>query len=141
LLTLLRPCRYKKQVARIIQLQQLPLKRSAPSRRRVSCQAVGADEKDDQVEATIAQALYMVRMYAEILAMDETIIKRIRKLVAAQSEGDDRAGSVDNLRLVLAQLEKVGRRISYWNGRLRALLKGKLATLPSRRATKPASGG
>jgi hypothetical protein len=77
----------------------------------------------------------MVRLYAEILAMDETIIKRIRQLVATQSDSGDREGSLNNMWLVLRQLEKIGQRIAYWNARLRSLLKREL----SRTASRPAS--
>jgi hypothetical protein len=79
----------------------------------------------------------MVRLYAEILAMDETIIKRIRQLGGSQSAESDREGNQYNMTLVLAQLDKVGQRIAYWNARLRSLLKGQLA--PS--ASRPASEG
>jgi hypothetical protein len=64
----------------------------------------------------------MVRLYAEIRAIDETVIKRIRQLVATQSDDSDREGSLNNMRLVLAQLDKVGRRIAFWNAQLQALL-------------------
>lgn len=84
-----------------------------------SNQAMAAE--DAPVEATITQALYMVRLYADIRAMDETVIKRIRQLVATQSEDGDCEGSLNTMRLVLVQLDKVGRRIAFWNARLRAL--------------------
>lgn len=100
-----------------------------------STRSINADAY--RVEATITQALYMVRLYAEILAMDETIIKRIRQLTTAQSDGSEREGSLYNMRLVLAQLEKVGHRIAYWNARLRYLLRAQLA----RTASRPASDG
>jgi hypothetical protein len=119
-------------MAQIIRLPRRQTK-GAAGRARVSTQAIRAEHVRD--EATLTQALYMVRLYAEILAMDETIIKRVRQLIASQSDDDDREGSLNNMRLVLAQLEKVGQRIAYWNARLRSLLKGQL----SRSGSRPAS--
>ncbi len=122
----------RKQIARIIRMQRRQTKGTA-GRPGVLTRATGA--KDVRDEATLTQALYMVRLYAEILAMDETIIKRIRQLIASQSDRGDREGSLYSLRLILAQLEKVGQRIAYWNARLRSLLNGQL----SGSAPRPAS--
>ena len=68
----------------------------------------------------------MIRIYAEIVAMDETIIERIRQLIVTQSDDGDRDRSLDNLRLLLAQLVKVGQRLDHWNARVRALVRGQL---------------
>ena len=108
-------------MARIIKMQS----RESAARARDSAAASGA--QDGRFDATLTQALYMVRMYTEILAMDETIIHRIRQLAVKSTDGDDE-GSLDNMRLILAQLEKIGRRIAYWNARLRSLLKRQLLT-------------
>jgi hypothetical protein len=121
-------------MARIIQMQRRRTKGDAAGRAGDSIQAIRAEH--DQFEATITQALYMVRLYAEILAMDETVIRRIRQLVATQSDGGDREDSLNNLRLVLVQLEKVGQRIAYWNARLRSVLKGQLSRTASRLASE-----
>jgi hypothetical protein len=76
---------------------------------------------------TITQAQYMIRIYSEILAMDETIMERVRQLVVKESENGEREADLTNMRLILAQLEKIGRRIAYWNSRVRALLKEQLS--------------
>ena len=117
-------------MARIIKMQKQPPNGDITSQAKDSARLGAAEE--DRVEATITQALYMVRMYAEVLAMDEMIIKRIRQLITAQSDDSDREDSLNNMRLVLAQLEKIGQRIAYWNARLRALLKGQLAMTVTR---------
>jgi hypothetical protein len=117
-------------MARIIKLPKQPANGDVTSQDSDSVGAGAAEE--DRVQATITQALYMVRMYAEILAMDEVIIKRIRDLVGVQSEESEREESLNNMRLVLVQLEKVGKRIAHWNARLRALLKGQLEVTVSR---------
>jgi hypothetical protein len=117
-------------MARIIKLPRQPANGDVTSQANDSARAGAADE--DRVQATITQALYMVRMYAEILAMDEVIIKRIQDLVGVQSEDSDREDSLKNMRLVIVQLEKIGKRIAHWNARLRALLKEELGTAVSR---------
>lgn len=81
----------------------------------------------------ITQARYMIRIYAEIVAMDETIIERIRQLIVTQSDDGDRDRSLDNLRLLLAQLVKVGQRLDHWNARVRALVRGQLSRCLSSR--------
>ena len=121
-------------MARIIPMQRRQTKADTGDRSSVSTQPISAKHVRD--EATLTQVLYMVRLYAEILAMDETIIKRIRQLVGSQSAESDREGSQYNMTLVLAQLEKVGQRIAFWNARLRSLLKGQLSTSAPRPASK-----
>jgi hypothetical protein len=79
----------------------------------------------DSFEGAIDQAQYMIRIYAEILAMDDTILERVKQLVA--SDDGDREAKLANLRLLLAQLEKVGQRLAYWNARVRELLEDQLA--------------
>ena len=103
-----------------------PATRESAGRARKTKQGLGA--QDGRVEDTMTQALYMVRLYTEILAMDETIIHRIRQLAVKRSKDDDYEGSLDNMRLILGQLEKIGQRIAYWNARLRSLLKSQLLT-------------
>ena len=121
-------------MARIIPMQRRQTKADTGGRSSVSTQPIRAKHVRD--EAALTQVLYMVRLYAEILAMDETIIKRTRQLVGSQSAESDREGSQYNMTLVLAQLEKVGQRIAYWNARLRSLLKGQLPPSASRPASK-----
>ncbi len=115
-------------------MQRSQTKADTAGRSSVSTQPISAKHVRD--EATLTQVLYMVRLYAGILAMDETIIKRIRQLVGSQSDESDRELSQYNMTLVLAELEKVGQRIAYWNARLRSLLKGQLSPSASRPASK-----
>jgi hypothetical protein len=80
-----------------------------------------------RAEVAITQAQYMIAIYAEILAMDKAIMERIRQLIVRQSDSGDPGPDLTSLRLVLAQLEKVGHRIAYWNARLRRLVRGELS--------------
>lgn|SRR5487761_26951 len=95
---------------------RIPKQRSRPNR-----------TMDDRAEAAITQAQYMIGIYAEILAMDKKIIERIRKLIVAHSDNSDREADLTNLRLILVQLEKVGKRIAFWNTRLQRLVKDQLS--------------
>jgi hypothetical protein len=81
--------------------------------------------KSDSVESAITQAQYMMRIYSEILAMDDKILERVRQLVVSPN-GIDPEAKLANLRLILAQLEKVGERIAYWNTRAHQLLEDQL---------------
>jgi hypothetical protein len=84
------------------------------------------DHPTDRAQATITQAEYMIGIYAEILAMDLTITERVRNLLTREPNAGDRERTLANLRLLLAQLEKISRRIAYWNARLRKLVKSQL---------------
>ena len=95
---------------------QIPSKRSRPDGNAVA-----------RAEDAITQAQYMIAIYAEILAMDKVIMERIRQLIVRKSDLGDPEPDLTSLRLVLAQLEKVGKRIAYWNGRLRRLVRGELS--------------
>ena len=76
--------------------------------------------------ATVTQALFTVGIYAEIVTMDQTIIERVRQLLAQQSEGGDVEAYRSNMRLVLAQLHRVGERVDFWNSRVRDLVERQL---------------
>jgi hypothetical protein len=117
-------------MGRIIRMQRRPTNSDAAGGTSNSTRAIGADH--DRIEATITQALFMVRLYVEVLAMDEMVIKRIRQLVATQPDGVDREDSLNTMRLAFAQFEKVGQRIGYWKARLRSLLKGQLSKTAAR---------
>ena len=67
----------------------------------------------------------MIRIYAEILAMDDKILERVRQLVVSPNDIDPEA-KLGNLRLILTQLDNVGNRIAYWNQRTHKLLEDQL---------------
>jgi hypothetical protein len=83
-------------------------------------------DSTQRATATITQASFMVGIYAEIVAMDQTIIERVRQLVVGQSRDDDKEAYLSNLRLVLGQLQRVGERLAFWNGRVRELVESEL---------------
>ncbi len=69
----------------------------------------------------------MIRVYAEILAMNESILERVLQLMVRQSDNGDREADQTNLRLMLTQLERIGERIAYWNSRVRVLVAEQLS--------------
>ena len=83
-------------------------------------------DSTNRTVAAITQAQFMVRIYAEIVAMDEVILERVRQLAAAQTVSVDQEPYLSNLRLILAQMEKVGERIDFWNAGIRKLLEEEL---------------
>ena len=83
-------------------------------------------DSTQQAMATVTQALFMVGIYAEIVTMDQTIIGRVQQLLAQQSGDGDREAYLNNMRLVLAQLLRVGERVDFWNGRVRDLVERQL---------------
>ena len=64
----------------------------------------------------------MVAIYSEVVAMNLTILERIRQLVVRNSHTGDSTRRLSHLRLVLVQLDRVGERLAFWNGRVRALV-------------------
>jgi hypothetical protein len=69
----------------------------------------------------------MIRVYAEILAMNESILERVLQVMVRQSDNGDREADQTNLRLMLTQLERIGERIAYWNSRVRVLVAEQLS--------------
>ena len=79
------------------------------------------DRDSAKALATITQAQFMIGIYGEIVAMDQVIIERVRELLMSPSAHQE-ATALANLQLVLEQLEKVGERLTYWNGRVHDLV-------------------
>jgi hypothetical protein len=72
-------------------------------------------------EASLKQALYWRQVYTEVLAMEEKVLDRIRKLMAKQSEAGRREVELTNLPVVVAQAEKFRQRLGYWQARIQQL--------------------
>lgn len=69
-------------------------------------------------DATLEQALYWRQIYAEILAMEEKVLLRIRQLMKGQSDEGRREVEQTNVPVVLAQAERFRQRLGYWDARL-----------------------
>jgi len=71
--------------------------------------------------ATLEQAVYWTQVYAEILAMEESVLARIQELMARQSAEGRREVELTNVPVVVAQAERFRRRHGYWESRVREL--------------------
>jgi hypothetical protein len=86
--------------------------------------------------ATLKQALYWRQIYSEVLSMEEKVLKRIRQLMATQSDEARREVERTNVPVVVAQAAKFRQRLGYWEARLRAL-NGAAQPTPGRRVPAP----
>jgi hypothetical protein len=80
-------------------------------------------------DGTIKQALYWKQIYTEILAMEESVLARIRELMLTQSEQARREVELTNIPVVVAQAERFRQRLGYWEARV-VQLNGHGAKLP-----------
>ena len=71
--------------------------------------------------ATLKQALHWRQIYAEILDMEEKVLKRIRQLMDKQSDEARREVELTNVPVVVAQAERFRRRLGYWEARVHEL--------------------
>jgi hypothetical protein len=72
-------------------------------------------------EATMQQALYWREIYAEIYAMEEKVVARVRQLMEAQSDVARREVELTNVPVVEAQAERFRQRLGYWETRVKDL--------------------
>ena len=72
-------------------------------------------------DATLGQAIYWARIYADILEMEESILARIQLLMSFQSAEGRREVELTNIPVVVAQAERFRRRHGYWESRVREL--------------------
>ena len=72
--------------------------------------------------ATVEQARFWQRTYAEILTMEEGVLARIHELMAAQSETARREVELSNVPVIVAQVDRFRSRMGYWQERLDGLL-------------------
>jgi len=68
--------------------------------------------------ATLKQALYWSKIYTEILAMEEEVLRRIHQLMAAQSVEARREVELTNVPVISAQAERFRQRLAYWKARV-----------------------
>jgi hypothetical protein len=88
--------------------------------------------------ATLKHALYWRKIYAEILAMEEKVLKRIHELMDDQSVEAQREVELTNVPVVVAQAERFRQRLGYWEARVHEL---NGAAPPKRRQPAPAPSG
>ena len=71
--------------------------------------------------ASLEQALYWQRIYAEVLVMEEKVMERIRDLMARQSPTARREVELTNVPVVAAHAERFRRRLGFWTARVNEL--------------------
>jgi len=76
--------------------------------------SVGMDDEADPDSASLEQALFWENIYAEIVVMEEAVLKRIHQLMADQSPQAQREVELTNVPVVVAQLERFRSRLHIW---------------------------
>jgi hypothetical protein len=105
-------------------MKQVYLKRSRPD---IDAAVRGGDWTQAMngegvpAHATLKQALYWRQIYAEVLGMEEKVLKRIRQLMAKQSDTARREVELTNVPVVEAQAERFRQRLGYWETRVHEL--------------------
>lgn len=76
--------------------------------------SLGMEGEADLATATLEQALFWKNIYTEILAMEESVLERIRELMADQSPQARREVALTNVPVVVAQAERFRSRLGFW---------------------------
>ncbi len=79
------------------------------------------DGEGDPRSASLDQALYWSQIYREILTMEESVLERIKHLMAKQSPPTRREVELTNVPVVAAQAERFRQRLGFWTARVREL--------------------
>jgi hypothetical protein len=80
--------------------------------------SLGMEGEDDPANASLEQALFWRTIYSEILEMEETVLARIRQLMAKQSPQARREVELTNVPVVVAQVERFRYRWEIWDSRV-----------------------
>ncbi|HEY8674589.1 MAG TPA: hypothetical protein VIO13_01280 [Candidatus Dormibacteraeota bacterium] len=83
--------------------------------------SLGMEGEADLASATLEQALFWRNIYTEILAMEESVLTRIRQLMAAQSPEARREVELTNVPVVVAQAERFRSRLGFWESACRRI--------------------
>ena len=67
--------------------------------------------------ASLKEARYWTGVYSEILAMEEKVLVRVRKLMNAQSAQVKQEVELTNVPVIVAQVERFRQRLGYWRER------------------------
>ena len=82
--------------------------------------SLGMDREGDPAVATLEQALYWRNIYSEILTMEESVLERVRQLMAGQSAQARREVELTNVPVVVAQVARFRARGELWESRVLA---------------------
>ena len=82
--------------------------------------SLGMEDEMDPANASLEQALFWRGIYSEILEMEQSVLARIRQLMAAQSPQARREVELTNVPVVVAQVERFRSRWGIWDSRVGA---------------------
>jgi hypothetical protein len=82
--------------------------------------SLGMEDEMDPAHASLEQALFWRNIYTEILEMEESVLARIRQLMAQQSPQARREVELTNVPVVVAQVERFRSRWEIWDSRVEA---------------------
>jgi hypothetical protein len=83
--------------------------------------SLGMEGEADLATATLEQARFWRNIYTEILAMEESVLARIRQLMADQSPEARREVELTNVPVVVAQAERFRSRLGFWESACRRI--------------------
>lgn len=83
--------------------------------------SLGMEGEADLATATLEQAVFWRDTYTEILAMEESVLARIRHLMASQSPEARREVELTNVPVVVAQAERFRSRLGFWDSACRRI--------------------
>ena len=80
--------------------------------------SLGMEDEMAPATASLEQALFWRGIYTEILEMEESVLARIRQLMAKQSPQARREVELTNVPVVVAQVERFRARRGIWESRV-----------------------
>jgi hypothetical protein len=81
-------------------------------------ESLGMEDEMAPAKASLEQALFWRGIYTEILEMEESVLARIRQLMAKQSPQARREVELTNVPVVVAQVERFRARRAIWESRV-----------------------
>ena len=79
------------------------------------------DGEADLDTASMEQALFWTKVYAEILDMEEGVMARIQELMAAESPTVRREVQLTNVPVIASQVARFRQRHEYWDVKVKEL--------------------
>ncbi len=80
--------------------------------------SLGMEDEADPADASFEEALFWRNIYTEIVEMEESVLARIRQLMAKQSPQARREVELTNVPVVVAQVERFRARRGIWESRV-----------------------
>jgi len=81
----------------------------------------GMTGEADLSTSSIEEAVFWRQVYAEILAMEEKVLARVRELMAAESADVRTEVELSNVPVIAAQVDRFRQRHDFWNLRVAEL--------------------